>query len=51
MQFITMAHLFTAAVLTTLLVLLVMIVIELKKSNRLHRDELTIKLRNQFMDL
>ena len=51
MQFITMAHLFTAAVLTTLLVLLVLVVIELKKANRLRRDELTIKLRNQFMDL
>jgi hypothetical protein len=51
MQFITMAHYFTAGILTALLVLLALIVLELKRANRIKRDEISIQLRRQFMEL
>lgn len=47
----TIAHLFTAGVLTTVLVLLVLVVLELKRANQIRQDEITLGLRNQFMTL
>lgn len=51
MQFMTMAHLFTAGVLIALVVLLVCIVLQLRLANRIKREEITVQLRQQFMDL
>ena len=51
MQFMTMAHLFTAGVLIALVVLLVCIVLELRQANRIKRNEITIQLRRQFGEL
>lgn len=47
----TYAHLFTGAVLLTFAVLLALVLVELRRSNRIRQDEITLGLRNQFMTL
>lgn len=51
MHFMTFAHLFVAAVLTALVILLVLILIEQKYSNRIRQEDIALRLRNQFMAL
>ncbi len=51
MQFMTMAHLFTSGVLIAVVILLICVVLQLRQANRIKRDEITVLLRQQFMDL
>lgn len=51
MPLMTVAHLFTASVLTAVVVLLIAVVLQLKQANRIKKEELSIQLRNQFMGL
>lgn len=51
MPLMTVAHLFTASLLIAVVVLLVAVVLQLKQANRIKKEELSIKLRNQFMGL
>jgi len=51
MQFMTMAHLLTSGVLIALVILLICIVVQQRESNRIRREEITLRLRSQFMEL
>lgn len=51
MSHMTIAYIFTVGVLTAIVVLLLMMVLEQRRSNRIRRDELALRLRSQFMTL
>ena len=51
MPFMTIAHLFVAVILTALVVLLMLFLIEQRRSNRIRQNEITLHLRNQLMTL
>jgi hypothetical protein len=51
MQFITMAHLLTSGILIAVVVLLFCIVAQQRESNRIRREQITLGLRRQFMEL